>query len=91
MLCLSVVLTTIWVELTNDPSLFNLKHSVKTRDHRLIAAGSLFLGAFIGRAILGKAGSPVALGVGVGLRVIVSLGWLLVPGKEAVTKEDQSV
>ncbi|KAM6498753.1 Protein of unknown function (DUF1275) domain containing protein [Amanita muscaria] len=87
----TIVLTTIWVEITNDPGLFNIKRSVKTRDHRLIAAGSLFLGAFIGRAILGKAGSPAALAVGVGLRVIISLGWLLVPGKEPVTKQNQSV
>jgi hypothetical protein len=79
---LSVVLTTIWVELTNDPSLFFIAQRVKSRDHRLIAAGSLFVGAFTGRAILGKAGSPTALAVGVGIRVLVSLGWLLVPGKE---------
>ena len=70
------------MELTNDPSLFYIARSVKSRDHRLIAAGSVFIGAFTGRAILGKVGSPAALAVGVGVRVLVSLGWLLVPGKD---------
>ncbi|KAF8621288.1 hypothetical protein AX15_007887 [Amanita polypyramis BW_CC] len=79
----TIVLTTIWVELFNDPKLFNIRNGVRSRDHRLIAASSLFIGGFVGRSILGKAGSPTALGVGVGIRVLISLGWFFVPGKKA--------
>ena len=75
------MLTTVWVELVTDPDLFNFMHKVKTRDHKLIAATALFLGAFIGRAILGAVGSPAALGVGCGLRVLVSMAWFFVPNK----------
>ncbi|KAH8825257.1 hypothetical protein DL96DRAFT_1612495 [Flagelloscypha sp. PMI_526] len=39
--------------------------------HRLIAAATLFLGAF-----------PGALGVGTGIRVLMALSWAFVPGKE---------
>ncbi|KAF8639369.1 hypothetical protein AX17_001558 [Amanita inopinata Kibby_2008] len=78
----TIVLTTVWVELTTDPKLFNLTHRVKSRDHRLIAAISLFIGAFVGRAILGSIGAAGALGVGVGMRLLICFGWLVVPGKK---------
>ncbi|KXN83292.1 hypothetical protein AN958_01625 [Leucoagaricus sp. SymC.cos] len=77
----TIVLTTVWVELLTDPGLFQIRKRVMSRDHRLIAAISLFLGAFIGRAILGKLGTAGALGVAVGFRVLMSLQWIFVPSK----------
>lgn len=77
-----VVLTTVWVELVTDPKLFNFMHKVKTRDHKLIAAVSLFLGAFAGRALLGAIGAPGALGIGCGVRLLITLSWLFVPNKK---------
>lgn len=75
------MLTTVWVELFTDPGLFQIRKRVLTRDHRLIAAFALFLGAFVGRAILGKLGTAGALGVAVGFRVLMSLQWIFVPPK----------
>ncbi|KAK0480629.1 hypothetical protein IW261DRAFT_1335034 [Armillaria novae-zelandiae] len=79
----TIVLTTVWVELVTDPQLFNIRKMVKTRDHKLIAAAALFIGAFTGRAILGAIGSTAALGIGTGIRVLISLSWIFVPGKKA--------
>jgi uncharacterized membrane protein YoaK (UPF0700 family) len=78
----SIVLTTVWVELMTDPRLFRLKQKVMSRDHRLIAAVSLFLGAFVGRAILFKLGTGGTLGVGVGFRVLICFSWIFVPSKK---------
>ncbi|CAA7268311.1 unnamed protein product [Cyclocybe aegerita] len=77
----TIVLTTIWIELMCDPKLFRIRQYVVTRDHRLIAAFSLFLGAFIGRAILFELGSAATMGIGVGLRMIITFSWLFVPNK----------
>jgi hypothetical protein len=77
----TVVLTVIWVELLNDPKLFHIRKRVISRDHRLIAASALFMGAFAGRAIVAKLGTAGALGVGVVLRVLISFQWLFVPSK----------
>jgi hypothetical protein len=74
------VLTTVWVELVTDPKLFYRK-KVITRDHKLIAAASLFFCAFAGRALLAKIGAAGALGVGAGLRVLIALSWIVIPGK----------
>lgn len=76
----TIVLTTVWVELVTDPGLFRRK-CVMSRDHRLIAAFSLFIGAFVGRAILAKLGTAGALGVAVGFRVLISLQWIFVASK----------
>lgn len=76
-----VVLTTVWVELMSDPRLFKLRQRVMTRDHRLIAAVALFLGAFVGRSILGQIGTAATMGVGVGFRVLITLSWIFVPSK----------
>lgn len=65
----------------SDPRLFKLRQRVMTRDHRLIAAVSLFLGAFIGRSILGQVGTAATMGVAVGFRVLISLSWIFVPSK----------
>ena len=78
----TVVLTTVWVELMTDPKLLLINRRVLSRDLRLIAAFSLFLGAFFGRAILAKLGTAGTLGVGVGLRVVVAFAWIFVPKKQ---------
>ncbi|THU86587.1 hypothetical protein K435DRAFT_822080 [Dendrothele bispora CBS 962.96] len=81
----TMVLTTAWVELVRtDPKLF-VHERVKTRDHKLIAALSFFVGAFVSRAMLAEIGASGALGVATGVRVLVSLSWLFVPAK--VVKE----
>ncbi|KIY72894.1 hypothetical protein CYLTODRAFT_343161 [Cylindrobasidium torrendii FP15055 ss-10] len=78
----TIVLTTVWIELMTDPKLFDFKHMVKTRDHKLIAASALLFGAFVGRAILAAIGTPGALGVACGFRVLITLSWLVVPAKK---------
>ncbi|KAF9267732.1 hypothetical protein L218DRAFT_1073831 [Marasmius fiardii PR-910] len=85
----SLVLTTVWVELMSDPKLFNLRQKVITRDHKLIAAGSLFLGGFVSRAILGKIGDAGALGVAVGIRLLITLAWFFVPAKQKKVSEER--
>jgi len=76
-----VVLTTVWVELVTDPKLFDIRHKVITRDHKLAAAGALFLGAFVGRAIMVAIGVGGALGVGVGFRILIMISWAFIPAK----------
>lgn len=78
---ITVVLTTIWVELFCDPRLFKFKQRVLSRDHKLIAALSLFLGAFVSRAILYPLGTAGALGVAVGFRILITLSWAFVRSK----------
>ena len=79
---LQVVLTTVWCELMADPKLFTARR-VASRDHKIIAVSSLFVGGFCSRAILQAIGSPASLGIGTGLRVLVALSWFFVPGKLA--------
>ncbi|KAF7334314.1 Aldedh domain-containing protein [Mycena sanguinolenta] len=83
----TIVLTTVWVELFTDPRLFKIREKVKTRDHKLIAAAALFLGAFVARALLAtRIGAAGALAVGAGIRVLISLAWIVTPGKPATSK-----
>jgi hypothetical protein len=56
-----------------DPRLFKFRQRVMSRDHRLIAAVSLFLGAFVDRSILGQ--------IGAGFRVLITLSRIFVPSK----------
>ncbi|KAG6874124.1 hypothetical protein C0995_005540 [Termitomyces sp. Mi166 len=77
----TIVLTTVWVELVSDPRLFKIREKVKSRDHRLLAAIALFVGAFAGRALLGKIGSPAALGIAVGFRILIAISWIFIGGK----------
>ncbi|GAA5985998.1 hypothetical protein JCM11641_004896 [Rhodosporidiobolus odoratus] len=74
----AVVLTTIWVELINDPKLFCLK-LVKSRDHRALSVFFVFLGGMCSGGIVFASSSAVAFGVAAGLRIISMLSWLLVP------------
>lgn len=78
---LSVVLTTVWVELMSDPGLFKLRHKVISRDHKLLAAAALFVGGFCGRALVGQIGAAGTLGVAVGMRILIAISWIFVPGK----------
>ncbi|KAJ8522642.1 hypothetical protein ONZ45_g819 [Pleurotus djamor] len=77
----TIVLTTVWVELMTDPRLFSFRHSVRTRDHKLIFASSIFIGGFTARAILHQIGAAGTLGVATGIRLLITLAWLFVPGK----------
>ncbi|KWU41830.1 hypothetical protein RHOSPDRAFT_22260, partial [Rhodotorula sp. JG-1b] len=74
----AVVLTTVWVELVNDPKLFALK-LVKSRDHRLLAVLFTFLGGMCSSGIVFASSSAVAFGAATGLRLISVLMWLIVP------------
>jgi hypothetical protein len=77
-----VVLTTVWCELFTDPQLFNFRKTVLSRDLKVLEAVVLFLGGFIARAILDQIGAAGALGVGTGLRLLVTFSWLFVPAKK---------
>ncbi|BGP51179.1 hypothetical protein JCM10450v2_007108 [Rhodotorula kratochvilovae] len=74
----AVVLTTIWVDLLNDPLLF-ARRLVKTRDHRLLAVLVTFLGGMCSAGIVFASNSAVAFGVCTGLRLLSVLSWLFVP------------
>ncbi|KAJ9125394.1 hypothetical protein QFC22_000354 [Naganishia vaughanmartiniae] len=76
----AVVLTTVWVELVNDPFLFALRR-VNTRDHKAMSILAVFLGAFISKALVDKIGSAGTLGVGAGLRFLGAWAWLWVPSQ----------
>ena len=76
-----VVLTTVWVELMSDPKLFQLRQKIITRDHKLIAAFSLLAGGFIGQSLLSQIGAGSTLGMGTGICVLITLVWIIVPGK----------
>ncbi|KAI6142641.1 hypothetical protein BKA82DRAFT_4189337 [Pisolithus tinctorius] len=78
----TVVLTTTWCELMTEPQLFHFRRLVKARDHKVMAILFLFIGGFTGRAILDKIGSAGTLGVGTGIRFLITLSWLFVPTKK---------
>jgi len=77
----TVVLTTVWCELMADPKLFKLNRYIISRDHKVIAIFALFLGGFVGRALIDQIGSAGTLGIGTGIRVVIAVWWLFVPGK----------
>jgi len=79
----TVVLTTTWCELMADPKLFDIRRIVISRDHKILAIVSLFLGGFLGRVFLDIVGSAATLGIGTGIRLIISVWWLFVPEKQA--------
>lgn len=45
----------------------------------------LFIGALIGRILVGEIGSAATLGIGAGLKMLIALSFYLVPSK--VTKK----
>jgi len=79
-----VVLTTMYCELMTEPQLFHFYRLVISRDHKIIAIVALFLGALSGRSLLDKFGSVGALGVGTGVRLIITLWWFFVPAIKTV-------
>ncbi|KAJ7512455.1 hypothetical protein B0H11DRAFT_2214253 [Mycena galericulata] len=72
----TVVLTAVWVELMADHC-----RRIANRDHKLLALIALFGGALIARLLLGRIGTPATLAFGAGIRLIVAVGWVFVPGK----------
>ncbi|KAJ8518226.1 hypothetical protein ONZ45_g4672 [Pleurotus djamor] len=78
----TIVLTTVWIELMADPSLFHCHRKSVSRDHKLIFLGSIFLGALSGWYMIHTIGSAGALAVATVVRFFVSFTWLLVPGNE---------
>jgi len=81
----TVVLTTVWCELMADPKLFR-PNWVITRDHKFIAIAALFVGGFVGRAIVDQIGAAGAFGVGTGIRVLIAISWLWIPAKKPKAK-----
>ncbi|TCD62663.1 hypothetical protein EIP91_006585 [Steccherinum ochraceum] len=79
----TIVLTTVWCELMADPKLFQLRLGVISRDHKIIAIVSLFLGGFVGRALIDAIGSAGTLGIGTGMRLLIAFWWLFVPAKSS--------
>ncbi|KAH0580648.1 hypothetical protein H2248_002132 [Termitomyces sp. 'cryptogamus'] len=77
----TIVLTTVWVELVSDPRLFEIRQKVESRDHKLLAAVALFVGAFSGHALLAKIGSPATLGIAVGFRILIAISWVFIPSE----------
>ncbi|EJT51813.1 hypothetical protein A1Q1_06951 [Trichosporon asahii var. asahii CBS 2479] len=74
----TVVLTTTWVELFNDPQLLGLK-PVPSRDIRMAGVFMLFLGGFVARALLAQIGADGALGVLCGFRFLQLVWWAFIP------------
>ena len=79
------MLTTVWCELMADPKLFKGR-LVVSRDHKIIGIVALFIGGFASRAILDAIGSAGTLGIGTGIRTLIAIWWLFVPGKQTAKK-----
>ncbi|TXT04844.1 hypothetical protein VHUM_03927 [Vanrija humicola] len=75
----TVVLTTTWIEIFNDPSLFYIGYA-PTRDKRVAGVMAVLVGAFIARALLGVAGSGGAIGVLCAFRLLQAVWWAAIPG-----------
>jgi hypothetical protein len=71
-----------------DPRLFEFRKMVISRDHKIIAIVALFLGGFVGRAILQSTNAGVTLGIGAALRGIIAVSWFFVPGKTPQPKTE---
>jgi hypothetical protein len=74
-----VVLTSIWVQLASEPTLFALTHLYKQRDLKALAILALFLGGMLGRYLIVTIGAAATLGVGAGLRFGITMTWLVLP------------
>ena len=68
-----------------DPKLFT-RGWVISRDHKVIGVVSLFVGGFVGRALIDVIGSKGAFGVGAGIRLLIAFSWLWIPAKVAKVK-----
>ena len=56
-----------------------------------LAIFAVFFGGFVGRAIIDSIGAAGALGVGTGMRLVIALSWLFVPGKPGAPKATKPV
>ncbi|KAL7420416.1 hypothetical protein Q5752_005387 [Cryptotrichosporon argae] len=74
----TVVLTTTWVEIANDPLLF-APRAVASRDVRLAGVAALVVGAFVSRALIGPAGDAGTIGVLCALRIAQTVWWVVTP------------
>ncbi|WOO83002.1 uncharacterized protein LOC62_04G006482 [Vanrija pseudolonga] len=79
----TVVLTTTWVEIFNDPLLLAFK-KVQSRDVRVSGVLALLFGAFVSRAISGGGGVVAALGALCGFRLLQTVWWILTPSPPEV-------
>ncbi|KAL1405362.1 hypothetical protein Q8F55_008993 [Vanrija albida] len=75
----TVVLTTTWVEIFNDPSLFVIGLA-PSRDVRVAGVLAVLVGAFTARALLAVAHSSGTIGVLCGFRLIQVVWWAAIPG-----------
>jgi len=82
--CCIVVLTTTWVDLMGDYNLFRFRYS-PSRDHKIMAITTFFVGGFVGRCMVDQIGSVSTLSIITGLRVLIALSWYLVPSKPLST------
>lgn len=73
-----------------EPALFTTKLA-RSRDLKIIAVSALFLGGFVGRALLDKIGDAGTFGIGTGFRVIIAFMWLWTPAKvKAIEKSGKN-
>jgi len=77
----TVVLTTTWVEIFNDPSLFALRSP--SRDVRVAGVLGVFVGAFIARALLGAIGSGGTIAILCAFRAVQAVWWGIIPGPKS--------
>ncbi|KAF5336506.1 hypothetical protein D9611_006584 [Ephemerocybe angulata] len=75
----TIVLTAIFVELTADPTLFQVMRPVRSRDQKWLAVFALGFGVVVGRLILGQLGTALTIGVGVLIRITIASSWLFIP------------
>ena len=66
-----------------DPHFFRMRF-VKSRDLKVVAVVSLFLGGFTGRALLDKVGAASTFFIGAGFRALIAMVWLGVAGVKPV-------
>lgn len=76
------VLTTIWIDLINEPHLFRLRR-IWPRDQKVVGIAAVVLGGFVARALMEATTTTATLGIAVGLRVLATPLWLLVAPLEA--------
>ncbi|KAF5366254.1 hypothetical protein D9758_005683 [Tetrapyrgos nigripes] len=86
-------LTTTWCELMSVDTLFSLNRLDTARDQRVFGIASVFLGGIVARSIAARLGSPGVLGIGVAIRVVISLSWYFVPSSPgaAVTQAEKRI
>ncbi|KAI5832278.1 hypothetical protein K523DRAFT_349982 [Schizophyllum commune Tattone D] len=75
-------LTTTWCELVGIDGLFRLHKWNTPRDQRMLGIFSVMLGALTARGLVFRIGSPGALGVAVGVRILTAFSFFFVPGVE---------